>query len=598
MATVTGYTKDKVDELLAAKAPVSTTVVKGALTLNAKDYGAVGDGVTNDTAAIASAIAAIPAGGGSVYLPAGSYLLGGTAGLTLSTAGSILRGAGPQVTKILVGGSVTAAAAVDVTAANCQVSELSINGASATTTSNPYVNGVRVNGVRRARVTGCAFFNVNGWAIEAVSASSGSTANPLGTQISRVLMNDCAGGVYFLGNTAQSYAMNAMLSDIQAYSMGAASGTNANLDSIRIEDAWDVLVSNAMLWQGAGTGNALHIKGNSTSSIITNLDAVGTSTGSVVKIEDGTNGSPLHVQLLGGIVQSGLIGIQVSGASNRVNINTVRAINNQTHGLKVDGTGPSIYVNEMFFSGNGAGASGSNYEINWSGSATGYITNSRFQTAITSIGIAGVQQSINIASVGQLVRVIGASFFGTSAAAANWFTNLPASVLEMSNGDMNFATQVRFTVAPGLRPATSGANALGINVNGADTFDRLRILGTGAIELGPGSAARDTTWSRQGVAMIGTSDSDIVIGLAGKGVRIKEGTNARMGVATLVAGTVTVNNTSVTANTRIMLSIQNSSGTIGAVYVSARVAGTSFTITSTNAAHTSIVAWELIEPAP
>ena len=38
-------------------------------------YGATGDGVTNDTADVASAIAALPSSGGQLYFPAGTYLL-------------------------------------------------------------------------------------------------------------------------------------------------------------------------------------------------------------------------------------------------------------------------------------------------------------------------------------------------------------------------------------------------------------------------------------------------------------------------------------------------------------------------------------------
>lgn len=83
----------------------------------------------------------------------------------------------------------------------------------------------------------------------------------------------------------------------------------------------------------------------------------------------------------------------------------------------------------------------------------------------------------------------------------------------------------------------------------------------------------------------------------GSGFRTAEGSNAKQGVATLVAGAVTVANTSVTANSRIFLTGQQDGGTPGAVRVSSRVAGTSFTITSTSGTDTSIVAYEIFEPA-
>ena len=92
---------------------------------------------------------------------------------------------------------------------------------------------------------------------------------------------------------------------------------------------------------------------------------------------------------------------------------------------------------------------------------------------------------------------------------------------------------------------------------------------------------------------------DITLATPGAGLKVKEGgAAARMGTATLVAGTLTVNTTAVTANSRIMLAGQNTSGTLGELTVSARTPGTSFTITSSNAADTRSVAWIIFEPAP
>ena len=90
---------------------------------------------------------------------------------------------------------------------------------------------------------------------------------------------------------------------------------------------------------------------------------------------------------------------------------------------------------------------------------------------------------------------------------------------------------------------------------------------------------------------------DLSVATVGKGLQVKEGSNAKQGIATLVGGTVTVSNTSVTASSRIFLTTQNPGGTVGAPYISARTAGTSFAITSTSTLDTSDVAYEIFEPS-
>ena len=91
----------------------------------------------------------------------------------------------------------------------------------------------------------------------------------------------------------------------------------------------------------------------------------------------------------------------------------------------------------------------------------------------------------------------------------------------------------------------------------------------------------------------------IIAASAGQGVQVKEGTNAKMGVTgAMTAGAITVSTTAVTATSRIFLTAQTTGGTAGALRVSARTAGTSFTITSTSGSDTSTVAWFIVEPAP
>lgn len=72
--------------------------------------------------------------------------------------------------------------------------------------------------------------------------------------------------------------------------------------------------------------------------------------------------------------------------------------------------------------------------------------------------------------------------------------------------------------------------------------------------------------------------------------------NPRRGTAVLSAGAATVANTSVTANSQILLTSQIDGGTPGFLRVSARTAGTGFTITSSSGTDTSTVAYEINEP--
>ena len=92
-------------------------------------------------------------------------------------------------------------------------------------------------------------------------------------------------------------------------------------------------------------------------------------------------------------------------------------------------------------------------------------------------------------------------------------------------------------------------------------------------------------------------DGDVILNTAGSGLQIKEGSNARMGVATLVGGTIAVANTSVTANTRIFISRSTTGGTVGHLSTT-QIAATSFTVNSSDVGDTSTVNWLLIEPAP
>lgn len=622
MATVVGMTADAINAIvttidgeLAAKADLVGGVVpdtqapaiavkKDTWLISAMDHGAKGDGVTSDALALAAAINAVnPTFGGKVYLPPGKYRLDGSNPLNLLVAGTILEGAGALATQIVVDATFTGAEAIYIAGKNCQVKNLTIIGSNTTTTSNPVCDAIKIYGVRRTRIEDCEFWYINGWAVQALASTTDASGNPDGTIISQSIIRQCAGGIHFLGNTISGYAANSFISNVEMIQGGVTTGASANLDNVLIEDSWDVLVQNLITWMSSGTGSALHIKGTCAATFVKTLDALGPSTAPCVLIEDSANGSPQNTQIDGGVVQQGTIGLRIAGNATIVSLRGLRVINNGGHGVSVESNQAGVNLFGLNFSTSGNGASGTNYDLNWSGSATGIVDQCRFSSPIVAIGVAGVQQSVNVAA-GQNVRFVNDYFTGSGSASSNWFTNMPSAVLMTNNGAFEFRTAVALKAGAtaqanvSLQPSASGNTVLSSNTNGSAGFDSWRLTGDGSMNAGPGTAARDTTWGRQGVAQFGTSDSDLVIGLAGKGLKIKEGSNARMGTATLVASTgVTIANSSVTTNTRIALATKTPGGTPGALFVNTVTPGTGFTVKSTSSTDTSVIGYVLFEAA-
>jgi lysophospholipase L1-like esterase len=159
--------------------------------------------------------------------------------------------------------------------------------------------------------------------------------------------------------------------------------------------------------------------------------------------------------------------------------------------------------------------------------------------------------------------------------------------------------------------ATSGSRVANFNVDGG-VFKLRRlndaansVLGTpfqidiftGAITGGTFNGNTITTGT--GTLTLGTGTNNLTGLTVGGGtnmVRVKHGT------ATLVAGTVTVADATITANSRIFVNRFTAGGTRSASYDVTRTASTSFTITgydgagAAQTADTSVVAYQIIEP--
>lgn len=128
------------------------------------------------------------------------------------------------------------------------------------------------------------------------------------------------------------------------------------------------------------------------------------------------------------------------------------------------------------------------------------------------------------------------------------------------------------------------ANLWTVKGSGGGTARNL-VLGTDAtVRLTIGATSGDITLS-----------SSLIYGTSGKSFTITSGTDQRAGNVTLVGGTITVNNTTVTANTIVILTRKSSGGTIGTAITYTLSAGVSFTINSDNILDISTFSYLLFE---
>lgn len=478
--------------------------------INVKDYGAVGDGVTDDTAAIQAAIAACHGSGAvstvrpvtrSLWVPGGTYKT--TAPLTIkSVQGFRLMGAGRDITTFTPTGTLDSFLDID----------------------------------------GCA----NG-------TFGGFTVTPTGGITDKVIALDWTNSV-----TVGRSTTNNSFRDINvngSFKWGFAIGTrSANLQvdqtsfysclvtGTRVSGAADTTHSQEGYRCGSGTF------GNILSHFFYDCSAVLVKIGFSVQA---TTGHVVHTQPVACDVD-----FWVAGSGSALSVSGLRS-EGATRLLETSGGSALTKITLSDIRWRADNLNADQYWLYVNGCAQLTVTN----CAVTNATITP-QMFIN-----------GPGGVGISAT----FVNLDMPCDIASIGFMS-----------------AGANVVFINYAQTDASD---IIVTSTPLLVRKSSTEhlvvDTVNSITKVA------GDLSCVAAGKGLRVKEGSNAKQGVSTLVAGTVVVSNTSVTATSRILLTVQ-SLGTVTApkaIAVTARTAGTSFTITSADATDTSVVGWQIFEPA-
>lgn len=372
--------------------------------------------------ALLAAITANP--GGAIVFPPGTYLLNGSTLPALTTAGTVVRGAGMTATTIKLGSSFSAAAAFSVDADNCTIQDLQIQGASNTITNNPQCLGIQVRG-RNVCLQNHHFINLNGYAIKVINLNAaGSHQVNHQAHIRNIYMEKTSGGIWLNG---QNDTIGAMLSDIHGNSIGG--GTDTTLDALRLEDAFDVDITNLASSVGSATsGHSIHLVGHCATVRITGGDVGGFPTpasGSgqcAVKIEDGVNGHASSIRLAQLALQTHDTGVSIPGAANDIRFIGCDITQNNNDGVDLAGTGLDIYFRASRLDKNGANpvAATNVYDVNWTGTSHGQFSDCHFSSPIVTQGTSGgVQFSFNFGARNRDQYVLNARFDGSGTTLSN-----------------------------------------------------------------------------------------------------------------------------------------------------------------------------------
>ena len=155
-----------------AAAATARSAIGAVPTINVKEHGATGDGTTDDSTAIQAAIDALPASGGTVYFPPGTYIIPKTVGLTCAVSNVRFVGdAAGSVIKISLAAGDTKPLFDIASASDIVVENLTFDGnASIMAGFSPAL--LRIKQSSKVSVRGCRFLNSTGNGIVLTDAAS------------------------------------------------------------------------------------------------------------------------------------------------------------------------------------------------------------------------------------------------------------------------------------------------------------------------------------------------------------------------------------------------------------------------------------------
>jgi hypothetical protein len=353
---------------------------------------------------------------------------------------------------------------------------------------------------------------------------------------------------------------------------GATASNTLNIGGVITGTGMDVPATSTITIPGA-----LAVTGAASAS---NLS--GTNTGDQNLSAYATLASPTFTGTVAGITAAMVGAPSGSGASSGTNTG------DQTNITGNAGTVTTISGQVAAGSGitlTGAGTTGSPYSIAASGGATTL-------SALTDVSFTGADNTVLFINTTLHSFGLGDQALHSGTATGNYNSSLgyqAGAALTSGANNSLVGTGAGFRLTSGYSNALFGLGAGSNLTSGRNNV----LIGENADVDSASSVNRIILGSN----IVNTADNTFIVGPLGTKQAILEGSNAAMGIATLSSGTVTVSNTLVTANSRIFYSVQSSSGTVGALSITARTPGSNFTITSLSPTDASTVAWEIKEPA-
>lgn len=203
----------------------------------------------------------------------------------------------------------------------------------------------------------------------------------------------------------------------------------------------------------------------------------------------------------------------------------------------------------------------------------------------TGIDVRGNVHSIGFTNTGN-AAIRGSTIFGAGGLAQ----------ISSVGGISSSAAGTSLSLAqPGNVAQTVGRLNIGLLGIPLSIVAITNIYGTTNVMTTWGQSGTNDVWRvAHGLGPMLTLATNLLILHTNISLSVSSGINQRAGNATLVGGTLTVANTSVTANTLVMLSPKTVGGAIG-TYTYTLSAGASFTINSSSGTDTSVISYFLIE---